>query len=477
MVSPMRILFLSSEAEPFVKVGGLGDVAGSLPKALREQGIDIRLTIPLHGTIQRSAYDLTLLATFEIPHSSGPIPAEVFTTDLDGLPVYLISGPPFSPEEAVYSNNWGYDAHKYIFFSLAAMELARAINWQPHIIHANDWHTSPAVYWLALNRPLDPFFKQTASLLTVHNLPYLGADGSDPLEAFNLPAANKSLLPIWAQHLPLPLGLLTADYIVAVSPTYAREILKHEFGSGLDEFLSTRVNAITGILNGLDQEQWDPSKDTNLVVPFNMETLFQRQANKIALKQEWDLPSDPSIPLLGFIGRLNHQKGIDLAVDALLSLVDLPWQAIFLGTGVREFEDIIRQLQDEYPERVRAVIRFDAALSHRIYAGADALLVPSRYEPCGLVQMIAMRYGCVPIARATGGLKDTVIEDGNQANGFLFIEARPENLTHAIRRACSSYTHPARWQALQRHGMQMDFSWTKSAREYSRLYQKLMKER
>jgi starch synthase len=478
MTSPLSVFFLASEAEPFVKVGGLGDVAGSLPRALRQQGIDIRLVIPFHGTIRRSEYDLRLVAAFDLPHSSGPIPTEVYATQVDGLPVYLISGSPFQPDAPVYSNDWGFDAHKYIFFSLAALELARTLNWQPRILHANDWHTAAAVYWLALNRAIDPFYQQTASLLSVHNLPYLGTGGSAPLGAFGLPPATKSLLPEWARHLPLPLGLLTADSIAAVSPTYALEMLTPEFGSGLHEFLRTRAEVITGILNGLDQDYWNPAKDAALTSPFDPTNLTLRGVNKIALQQEWNLPPDPTIPLLAFIGRLNHQKGVDLALDALHRLVDYPWQVIFLGTGVPELEDAIRLLQRKYPERVRAVIRFDAALSHRMYAGADALLVPSRYEPCGLVQMIAMRYGCVPIARATGGLKDTVFENpGNQANGFLFNEPRPDTLAEAIRRAINTFAYRPRWQELQHQGMQQDFSWERSAREYESLYQKLMKER
>jgi starch synthase len=478
MASPLSVLFLASEAEPFVKVGGLGDVAGSLPRALRAQGVDIRLVIPLHGNIRRSEYDLHHQTAFEVMHRSGSIASEVYNTELDGLPVYLIAGAPFRPDVTVYSNNWGFDAHKYIFFSLAALQLARSINWPPGILHANDWHTAAAVYWLALNRTRDPFFSQTSSLLTVHNLPYLGTAGGVPMGAFGLPPASSPLLPEWARHLPLPLGLLTSDYIAAVSPTYAREILTPEFGSGLHEFLSARAETITGILNGLDQELWNPAIDSFLKSNYSPTDLTLREVNKLTLQQEVALPADPAVPLLSFIGRLNHQKGIDLILKAMQSLVDLPWQVIILGSGDPELEQAIQQLQFEYPERVRAVLRYDAALSHRIYAGADALLVPSRYEPCGLVQMIAMRYGCVPIVRATGGLKDTVFENaGSQTNGFIFTEAVPEALAEAIRRALALYSDHPRWQVLQRQGMQMDFSWEKSAREYGLLYQKLMKER
>ncbi len=479
MTSRLSVLFLASEAEPFVKVGGLGDVAGSLPRALREQGVDIRLAIPLHGCIQRSDFNLIHQTAFEIPHRGGPIPAEVFATEIDGLPVYLISGPPFlRPDAPVYTTDWGFDAHKFIFFSLACLELARKLNWRPVILHANDWHTAPAVYWLELNCQTDPFYQHTASLLTIHNLPYLGTAGGVPMGAFGLPPASESLLPGWARHLPLPLGLLTADHINAVSPTYAREMLTPEFGSGLHEFLRTRAESITGILNGLDQERWNPLKDSALSSPYAQEHLNLREANKILLQRELALPADPAIPLMAFIGRLNHQKGVDLALGALRSVIDIPWQVIFLGSGDPELELAINQLQVELHERVRGVIRYDAALSHRIYAGADMLLIPSRYEPCGLVQMIAMRYGCVPIARTTGGLSDTVFEtDDIQANGFIFDEAKPDQLAKAIRRGINAYTNRSRWQDIQRHGMMRDFSWEKSASEYKQLYQQLMKAR
>ena len=478
MTSSLSVLFLASEAEPFVKVGGLGDVAGSLPPALRAQGVDIRLVIPLHGSIRRSEFDLRHQTAFEIAHRGGPIATEVYTLELDGLPVYLITGAPYRPDVPVYSYDWGFDAHKYIFFSLAALELARSINWQPGILHANDWHTAAAVYWLGLNRLSDPFFRQTTSLLTVHNLPYLGTAGGVPMEAFYLPATSSPLLPEWARHLPLPLGLLTADQITAVSPTYAHEILTPEFGSGLHEFLSTRSETITGILNGLDQEHWDPAFDSFLESNYRHTDLGLREANKKTLQQEIALPVDPAIPLLAFIGRLNHQKGVDLVLEALQSLADQPWQVIFLGSGDPELEQAIQKMQREHPNRIGAALRYDAAFSHRIYAGADAILIPSRYEPCGLVQMIAMRYGCVPIVRATGGLKDTVFENsGGRTNGFLFDDARAEALADAIRRAMIFYADRPRWQALQRQGMQGDFSWERSARDYHLLYQKMMKER
>ncbi len=484
MGNPIKVLFLASEADPFVKVGGLGDVAGSLPRAIRQLNVtpdaevDIRLVIPLHGVILRETYDLRSVAKFTVMHSGGTIPAEAFATDLNGLTVYLISGPPIPPEVKVYSDDWGFDAHKYIFFSLAALELARALGWQPDILHANDWHTAAAIYWLALHREADSFFNHTKTVLSVHNLPYLGTGGSYPLDAFGLPATKDVSLPEWARHLPLPLGLLSADRIVTVSPTYAQEILTPDYGAGLDDFLRSRADTVYGILNGLDMERWNPETDHHLVERFSPGDLKPRLANKATLQLDFGFTPDLGIPLLAMINRMDYQKGVDLAFEALRQISDLRWHVILLGTGLPELEESARHLERNIPDRVRSVIRFDAPLSRRIYAGADLLLIPSRYEPCGLVQMIAMRYGCVPVARSTGGLQDTIHDEkenpASRADGFLFQEATAEALAEALRRALAAYTNKRRWQAIQRHGMRQDFSWEKSARGYTALYRKLL---
>lgn len=485
----LRVLFIASEADPFVKVGGLGDVAGWLPPAIRklswpassgETGeIDIRLMIPFHKTIQRAEYDLQPVVTLSVPHKDGPIPAEVYGCQHQGVQVYLIGGLPFPPDEPVYSNDNLQDGIKYTFFSLAALELARMLGWQPHILHANDWHTAPAVYALSLNRQSDSFFSQTYNLLTVHNLPYLGAGAELALAGFGLPAAVDSPLPWWAQDLPLPLGLLTADYIVTVSPTYAQEILTPEFGSGLYDFLRTRAGTISGILNGIDMDRWNPATDASLPARFRLENLENRHNNKAALQQEFGWVIDPSTPLLAMITRMDNQKGVDLALEALRRLASSPesswekWQVIILGTGIPSLEEIARQMEANFPNRLRAAIRYDAALSRRVYGGADALLIPSRYEPCGLAQMIALRYGCVPVARRTGGLADTVVDAGDPGGtGLMFDEFSPWALWDALERALKVYAQPAKWAELQRNGMSRDFSWSRSARLYASVYEK-----
>jgi starch synthase len=487
----INVLFMASEADPLIKVGGLADVAGSLPRALRAVDVsagdtpitlDVRLVIPYHPGIRIDQYPTRQVAEYKVHHSGGEIQVKAFALDMNGLPVYLIGGPPIDEETGVYSTNLESDGYKYVFFSLAALTLASKLDWKPDVLHANDWHTAAAVYSLALNRPIDPFYKNMASLLTIHNLPYLGAMTGSALEAFDLPPALNTSLPVWAGNMALPLGLLTADAIVAVSPGYSKEIMTDEFGSGLHTFLRVQSKKITGILNGLDTHKWDPTTDVELVANFSAANIHRRAANKSYLQDELALENNPLVPVMAMVTRMDPQKGVDLSVNGLRTLLQSdsipPFQAIFLGTGNPALEQAVQQLEHGYPGRVRAKIIFDERLSRHIYAGADMLLMPSRYEPCGLSQMIAMHYGCLPIAHATGGLSDTIDDPSrtDQSTGFLFKPANSGALVNAIQRALAVYAHdPNLWQAMQVRGMQHDFSWDRSAMEYIRLYKKLLR--
>ena len=479
MTKKLRILFLAAEADPLIKIGGLDDVAGSLPAALRAlpESPDVRLVLPLYPQLINAEWDLTPVASFEIAHSRGPILAEVFQTKINGVATYLVNGAPVAESPAVYSGDAAQDGVKFTFFSLAAMELVKILNWQPDIIHAHDWHASPAVYNLRLIRAADDFFRKTRSLLTVHNLPYLGHGTGPALGAFGLPRAHLSPLPKWAEHLPLPLGLLTADKINTVSPGYAKEIRTPEFGANLEGFLGTRQDDLCGILNGLDTRSWDPETDPHLAANYTLSNLPLRKENKRRLLKELTLELDLDIPLLAMVNRPDYQKGVDLVPDALRAIKDLDWQAVILGTGDPSLEKSVRQLEEDLPQ-VRTVLRYDSKLAHKIYSGSDLILIPSRYEPCGLTQMIGMRYGCVPLARATGGLKDTIIDyqQGRKENstGFLFEEASSNQLSDAIRRALLIFQDQRRWQGLQRRGMRKDFSWERSAKKYLELYRELV---
>lgn len=476
----MKILFLASEAAPLIKIGGLGDVAGSLPLALRAlkppewtgPELDVRLALPFHREIHQKIDQPSLAAIFQVDHPSGALWARAYQTSINGMPVYLIDGDPIDPDGLVYSHDPELDGRKYVFFSLAAVEMIRHLDWQPDIIHANDWHTGAALYSLALRKKSEPIFKPIRSLISVHNLPFMGKDAVPAMKDFGLPPANVPHLPKWAEYFPLPLGLSSADYIVPVSPGYAAEILTPEFGCGLQGYLQTRKKSISGILNALDEESWDPSTDPEVVSRFSAANLDQKQPNKAFLQAELNLDVDEDIPLLVMITRMDQQKGVDIAINGLRLAAEEKWQAVILGTGDSLLETSCRSLEAEMPDKVRALIKYDGALSRRIYAAGDILLMPSRYEPCGLAQMIAMRYGCVPLARATGGLRDTIRDDPTLADstGFLFDEADPDIFAETLRRALYSYPNRSIWRTIQIRGMNQDFSWRKSALKYGNLY-------
>lgn len=479
----LHILFMASEAAPLVKVGGLGDVAGSLPMALRDlqppawsgPRLDVRLVLPLHNVIKQQVKLSRPVAEFLLITPAGEQPVKVYLTHVASLPVYLVDGPPIAPDNRVYSTDSLLDGEKYIFFSLAALEMTRHLNWKPDIIHANDWHTSATLYALDLRRKQEPYFESMRSLLSIHNLPFMGKDAEAAVAKYGLPRSREKKLPTWARQFPLPLGLQSADQINAVSPGYAKEILTPEFGCGLQDFIKTRQNDLTGILNGLNQVDWDPSTDSALASRYDRADLSKKVPNKAALQNEFNLPFEADVPLLVMVTRMDQQKGVDIAVNGLRLAADLNWQAVILGTGDSHLETSCRSLEAEFPDRVRTLIKFDVGVSRRMYAGGDILLMPSRYEPCGLAQMIAMRYGTVPLARATGGLRDTIRDDPTLtgSTGFLFDEAQPEAFSESLRRALYAYPDREVWESIQIHGMEQDFSWEKSAIAYAQLYHQL----
>ena len=474
----MKILFLAAEAEPFIKIGGLADVAGSLPLALRAipsqvtdgVALDVRLVLPLHRAIRAEVNNLRPMAEFSVSRRDGSIPVQVFEMLSGGMPVYFINADLLSSTPAVYSPDQTADREKYTFFSLAALELIRHLNWKPDIVHANDWHTALALYALR-SRHSEPALARTSTVITIHNLPYMGGDGSDVLSAYGLMPLNDDFMPKWAQTQPLPLGLWAADAIIPVSPTYAQEILTPDYGCGLENFLKTRADSITGVLNGLDVNCWNPATDKYLAARFTSDGLANRSINKTALQNIFELEEDAYVPLLVMIGRVDQQKGLDITFEALRMMADRNWQFVILGSGNPALENAARSLQVDFQDRVRAVIRYDDALARLLYGGADMFLMPSRYEPCGLAQMIAMRFGCVPVVHATGGLKDTVQEG---RNGLLFQEAEAGSMVETLARAISIYARPQEWQHLQRNAMLEDFSWPRSAHQYAIIYHSLI---
>ena len=476
MTKTLKVLFLAAEATPFVKIGGLADVAGALPRALRALSeedtggvkLDVRLAIPLHMVIRTEAATLRPVASFSLMRSGSELNAQVFETNSGDMPVYFIAGEPITNSASVYSSNSALDGEKYTFFSLAALEMIKHLDWEPDIIHANDWHTSLVSYALQIKH-WDAEMQDTKSLLTVHNLPFLGPDIMGRLASYGLPRSATDL-PKWAHAKPLPLGLWASKKNVAVSPTYADEMLTKEFGAGLEDFFASHKNSLTGIINGIDSESYDPEKDSAISTNYSAETLEERSWNKAALQKSTNLDIDSSIPLFGIVSRMTGQKGIDLALSALSRLRQESWQAVILGTGDSVIEKQAKRLEKLFPDRVKVEIRYDDKLARKIYAGSDMFLMPSLYEPCGLSQMVAMRYGCIPIARATGGLKDTI---KNGETGFLFENANTKSLLKAMREALQVYKNNNHWKSMQRNAMAEDFSWGNSAKQYAALYKSL----
>ncbi len=470
----MKILFLAAEATPFIKVGGLADVAGELPHALAQMGLDVRLCIPFHSKIDRRQFQLTEPLVFPIKHGSMAAEARIFETRHRGVGVWLIDGPPVQAAPEVYGEVVA-DASKYIFTNLAALQACDRVQWIPDIVHANDWHTAAAVMQLVRMRAEMTAWRHTRSLFTVHNLPYMGAGAQEVFIEYGIPAQGSPLIPDNISTFPLPQGVLQADWVSTVSPTYAKEIRTPEYGAGLQSLIEARSDTLSGIINGIDPEVWDPASDEAIAQVFDAADLSARKANKRALQNELKLEDNQKIPLFGLVSRLDAQKGLDLLWPAIDGLGDHEWQLVLLGMGDPVLERQAREFAEQNPDRVKVNQSFDPIMARKIYAGCDMLLIPSRYEPCGLAQLIAMRYGCVPIARATGGLRDTVVDANLQGDGtgFTFENVTVVDFLQAIKNALRIFEQPELWVEIQRKGMAQDFSWIKTASDYYSLYHKI----
>jgi starch synthase len=466
----VRILFLAAEAAPFVKVGGLADVVGSLPAALARAGHDVRVAIPGYGAIDWARWAPRHATSVVVHRDGGDQTADIYSAQAGRVPFWLVTGPPIPTDRTIYASI-EEDAPKFLFFSLASLWAASALGWQPDVVHTHDFHAAGATLWLGTEGRRNDFFRGVASVLTIHNLPYAGQGAGRALAEYRLPQPDSVLaLPDAFRDSLLALGLLAADEITTVSPTYAREILTPEGGRGLDGILRARADRLTGIVNGLDVDVWNPATDPDIASRFDAGRLDARAANRAALLADAGLP-ETGAPVAAVVSRLDSQKGLDIALPAVRRWLSGGGQFVLLGTGDSALESEYARLELEFPGRASVRLRFDAPYAHRIYAGADALLIPSRYEPCGLTQLIAMRYGAIPVARRTGGLADTVTDAGEPGGtGVMFDEASPASLWQALERLMAVRANPDRWREIQRNGMTRDFSWNRSGAAYESVY-------
>ena len=480
----MNILFASAEAHPLIKTGGLADVAGSLPRAIRRLRHDIRVIIPAYQTVLKQVEKFTLVAHLDLEGVKQPV--RIFCGRLPGstVAIYLVDSPehfdrPGNPSTMQQGAAWPDNAERFTVFCRAIEALAldaAGLDWQPDLIHCNDWQT-------ALVPPLlDQHTVRPATVFTIHNLAYQGLFDWKAFQKLNLPADFWSMeaMEFHNQFSFIKGGLVFADWISTVSPTYAEEIQTSKYGYGLEGLISHRSDNLSGIVNGVDYSVWNPGRDLHIPVQFNARSLIHKLENKQALQEHFGLPVDETIPVFAVISRLVEQKGIDLILDIVPELVKQQAQLIVLGSGDKKLEAGIRDAVTAYPQQVAAHIGYDEALSHHIEAGADIFLMPSRFEPCGLNQIYSQRYGTVPIVRYTGGLADTVTNttadtlEAKTATGFSFQEATAAALIKAIKRALEHYRQPAIWQQLVCTGMKQDFSWKHSAKLYIALYETVL---
>lgn len=476
MSDSLKVLFLAAEMVPYVKTGGVAEVAGALPRAMRALGHDVRVGIPLYPRTDSAKFGLRpLVDNLAVPLNEHSESARIFTSEAGGdLPVYFVDNARYFNRENLYG--YSDDGERFVFFCRAALEMLRHLDWRPDVIHLNDWHTAIVANWLETIYREDPFFRDTASLFTIHNLAYQGIFGWRILEiagvdefTFMYPRIDElpNVVALMAH------GILFADVITTVSETYAKEILTPEYGEKLHTILNDRSDRLHGVLNGIDYGTMNPATDPHLARRYDLDHLEDRSTNKAALQREAGLPLDPEIPVIGCTGRLTNQKGFDIISEVVDGLMDLPLQMVIMGTGDQYYHEMLARLAKRHPDKIAVYLTFNAALGQRIYAGSDMFLMPSRFEPCGSSQMVAMHYGSVPIVRKTGGLADTVRDFDprtGEGNGFAFEKYGGMALFAAVVRALETYKYRDVWRRIMEAGMRSDFSWGATARNYLRLY-------
>jgi len=473
---------------PFAKTGGLADVSGALPRAIKADGHDVRVIMPKYRVVDNRKFGLkSLTKSLAIPVGREIAVVSILEGELErGIPVYFIDyGPYFERQELYGTLKGGYEdnAERFILFSRAVLETIKAIEFQPNVIHCNDWQTGLIPVYLKTLYKNDPFFQRTATVLTIHNIAY---QGTFPRETLNLAGLSQEeftpeKLEFYGQVNFLKGGLVYADVLSTVSVTYSKEIQSSpEFGYGLEGVLAHRSHDLYGILNGVDYDEWNPGKDEFIAVNYTIDDIDKKMECKRELLVENNLPVNLNWPFLGMISRLTRQKGLDIVGKAIAEIMDLDLYFILLGTGEEEYHRLFSRIARKYSRKAAIHITFDNRLAHRIYAGCDLFLMPSHYEPCGLGQLISLAYGTAPVVNRTGGLADTIEEfdpEMGKGNGFLLSEYSASALVSVLKRAISVYKRKDSWQKLVKNMMEADFSWAASTKEYLRLYQRAIDKR
>ncbi len=472
----MKVLFCTSEARPFAASGGLADVAGSLPKALRTRLIGCRVVMPLYDSISQELRDsMHFVTSISVPVAWRRQYCGIYEAKYDGVTYYLLDNQYYFKRGRLYGHY--DDAERFAFFSRACIEMLPAIDFKPDVLHCNDWETGLVPVYYHIFYANQDWYKGIKTLFTIHNIQYQGQYGKEILEdVFGIPSANANLLE-WNDCVNIMKGAIeTANWVSTVSPTYAEEILDPWFSHKLDPILRERSWKLSGILNGIDEKLYDPETDDKIYANFSVKDKSGKAVNKAKLQERLGLEVKPNLPLIGMVTRLVSHKGLDLVKSAIDNIMEFSnAQFAVLGSGDWEYETFFKEMADKYPGRFSLTIGFIPELSSKIYAGADMFLMPSKSEPCGLSQMISLRYGTIPVIRQTGGLKDTITDSGDgEGNGFTFLNYDSGDMLNTLHRAIYQYnTDKKGWDVLVDRAMKCDNSWGKSAREYIALYKQI----
>jgi starch synthase len=479
----MKILFVASEVTPFAKTGGLADVTGALPKNLKALGHDVRIMMPFYSSVEKGGMAVRKGRKSASVLVDG-VEKKGFLRQgaLGEIPVYLIENKEYFAREELYGTATGDypdNALRFSFFCRCVLELLKKMDFRPDIIHCHDWQTALIPHYLKHERKNDPFFAKTGVIFTIHNLAYQGLFPSDELEAMGLSRECFHIdgLEFYGKINLLKGGIISADLVTTVSEAYCNEIQTPEMGCGLDGVLHTRKDDLSGILNGLDYEEWNPAVDKDIMKNYSHASLSGKLVDKIGLQREMGLASAPDIPVFGMVSRMVAQKGFDLITELLPEFAKAPLQLVLLGNGEERYLQALADIKAAGARNIAFISGFDHSLAPKIYAGSDMFLMPSHFEPCGLGQLIAMRYGAVPVVRRTGGLADSVFDprDSDKTpNGFVFEEYTAEALWEAITRAMAAYQDRVLWKKLMRRGMSCDYSWQNSVHKYVDLYRRAL---